>query len=81
MSFGEPPLHVPYSPPRLSGHGGRGVLHVPRMARACGGLGRPWLWSRACLGLWPSYLISPLRPAWWGCVVVVVFGLLLAFSS
>ena len=25
--------------------------------RACGGLGRPWLWRRACLGLWPSYLI------------------------
>ena len=24
--------------------------------RACGGLGRPWLWSRACLVLWPSYL-------------------------
>jgi hypothetical protein len=32
--------------------------------RSCGGLGRLWLWRRACLVLWPSYLISllPLSP-------------------
>ena len=24
--------------------------------RACGVLGWPWLWRRACLVLWPSYL-------------------------
>jgi hypothetical protein len=27
--------------------------------RACGGLGRLWLWHRACLVLWPSYLSPP----------------------
>ena len=26
--------------------------------RACGVLGRLWLWSRACLVLWPSYLTA-----------------------
>jgi hypothetical protein len=36
ISFGEPPFHVSYRPPRLSGHGGRGVLHVPRMAGVWG---------------------------------------------
>ena len=29
--------------------------------RACGGLGRPWLWRRVCLVLWPSYLVGGVQ--------------------
>ena len=32
----EPPSHVPCRPPRLSGHGRRGALHVRRMAGVWG---------------------------------------------
>ena len=41
--------------PVLAGMGAVAPCTFPGW-RACGVLGRPWLWRRACLVLWPSYL-------------------------
>ena len=55
MSFGSPLLMSRADLPVSVGMGAVVPCTFPER-RACGGLGRPWLWRRACLVLWPSYL-------------------------